>query len=399
MKIGLCIRTYNPCSGGLQAHAAQLCQELLARGHEVRVVTRSISKTPSYADYFLYTDPVARIAVGGSQVTVLRRPAWWRPLLWVSMKCRWRPRLARLGVAFYRRAFEPGMRAALQGVDLIHHVGQGAEMIGFAAAGAARALRIPFIAQPTVHPGQWGDSEFDFMLYRQADRLLVHTLYEADWFSQRLSRAMTAVVGNGIQDQSGGNAARFRKRHALQDPFVLFIGRKTADKGHPLCREAYHIVRQQRPEVALVCMGPGVAKQPPEPGVLELGFADESEKHDALAACSLLCVPSEGESFGLVYMEAGRYGKPVIGRRLPVLEELLGSEEAGLLVGTAVGAGNQVAVEPEELANAILRVITQPELARRLGDSARRVSGRFVWSEVATRFEAAYRETLTSVRR
>ena len=57
-----------------------------------------------------------------------------------------------------------------------------------------------------------------------------------------------------------------------------------------------------------------------------------------------------GKSFGLVYMEAGRYAKPVVARRLPVLEELLENGRAGLLIGRQNGKQNAVDLTAEELA-------------------------------------------------
>ena len=127
-----------------------------------------------------------------------------------------------------------------------------------------------------------------------------------------------------------------------------------------------------------------------EPGILNFEFVDELTKHDALAACDCLCVPSEGESFGLVYMEAGRYSKPVIARRLPVLEELLEDGKAGLLVGRGNPAKNENRLEPEELSDQILNLIQNPRLAAQIGSECRRVSGEFIWSKIVEKFEHAY---------
>jgi glycosyltransferase involved in cell wall biosynthesis len=138
-------------------------------------------------------------------------------------------------------------------------------------------------------------------------------------------------------------------------------------------------------------MGPaGGVEKVEEPGILNFDFVEEQTKHDALAACDCLCVPSEGESFGLVYMEAGRYAKPVIARRLPVLEELLENGKAGLLVGRANPAKNKNILEPEELSDQILNLIQNPRLAAQIGEECRRVSGEFIWSKIVEKFEHAY---------
>jgi glycosyltransferase involved in cell wall biosynthesis len=89
-------------------------------------------------------------------------------------------------------------------------------------------------------------------------------------------------------------------------------------------------------------------------------------------------------------MEAGRYAKPVIARRLPVMEELLENGKAGLLVGRANPAKNENRLEPEELSDQILNLIQNPRLAAKIGADCRRVSGEFIWSKIVEKFEHAY---------
>jgi glycosyltransferase involved in cell wall biosynthesis len=113
-----------------------------------------------------------------------------------------------------------------------------------------------------------------------------------------------------------------------------------------------------------------------------------------MAACACLCVPSVGESFGLVYMEAGRYAKPVVARRLPVLEELLENGNAGLLVGQTDAKNNHVPLSAEELAGALHQLLGSPERCRELGENCRRVSDQFVWPQVVKRFQGAYERAL-----
>ncbi|EGJ30481.1 MULTISPECIES: glycosyltransferase family 4 protein [Moorena] len=322
--------------------------------------------------------------------------------MWVVSKCIGRPSFRSLGIVLFEALFARQAIAALRGVDVIHHIGQAHELIGFAAAAAARKLGVPFVIQPTVHPGQWGDSPFDFYLYQQAQGLFAITNFERNFLESCGLSGPFFIVGNGIDNRTDGNANRFRQSYSLEGPIVLFLGRKTPDKGYTLLKQAFSLVQAQRPDAKLVCMGPTPGEQPSQvclevkDGVLELGFGSEQDKHDALAACTMLCVPSEGEAFGLVYMEAGRYAKPVIGRRLPVLEELLGRQGAGLLVGRAYGEGNQVGLDVIELKDAILQLLNDPQLAEQLGKNADQVSEAFIWSRVVTRFETAYRNAVAN---
>jgi glycosyltransferase involved in cell wall biosynthesis len=383
---------FKPGTGGLQAHAEHLCRHLQHRGHEVVLVTRAYTRVPHFRDYLFFNEPACDTAVNGVCVRPLRFSTAWRPAQWFLSKCVPRPPLQPLGVWIYRLQARRQARAAFAGFDLIHHVGQATALIGFAAADAARYHRIPFLVQPTCHPHQIGDSPLDLRLYAQADRLLVHTRYEGDYLRRNGLTMPIDVVGNGIEDRSDGQSERFRAQFGVKGPIILYIGRKDPDKGYPLLVEAFTQVRQRRPDISLVCMGPpGDTRlvQKVE-GLVDIDFASEEMKHDALAACSCLCVPSIGESFGLVYMEAGRYAKPVIARRLPVLEELLDGGSAGLLLGTPDPQSNSATLKAQELASGLLKLLSSPEDCRRLGENCRQASDSFIWPAVIRRFERAY---------
>ena len=131
------------------------------------------------------------------------------------------------------------------------------------------------------------------------------------------------------------------------------------------------------------------------PPVLELGFLSEDEKHDALAACDVFCVPSIGESFGLVYMEAGRYRKPIVCRPIPVLEELL--QGAADFVGERVGqCGGRL--DAAELAGKLDTLIRDASRRERLGEVAFEKSEKFLWPRVVEQFSDAYRKALAPLR-
>jgi glycosyltransferase involved in cell wall biosynthesis len=209
------------------------------------------------------------------------------------------------------------------------------------------------------------------------------------------------VVGIGVEDRADGNAERFRGKFSVTDALILFIGRKDRQKGYLLLLDAFKILRRQRPDVSLVCMGPteSTAKQQEIDGLIDLDFTSEELKHDSLAACTCLCVPSEGESFGLVYMEAGRYGKPAVGRKVAVLEELLHDGVAAVLVGVPDEAHNRATLPPEALASALLKLLSNPEECRRIGENCRAVSERFLWPLVIKRFEASHCQAIEDFRK
>jgi glycosyltransferase involved in cell wall biosynthesis len=387
---------FKPGTGGLQAHAEQLSRALVQRGHRVTVVTRAYSFIPEFRDYLFANEAAADVSFDGIRVRPLQlRKEWW-PVQWLLSKCVARQRLAELGVRLYELQAMHSARKAYEDADIVHHIGQATALIGFAAERAARFQRIPFLVQPTCHPFQAGDDPLDHRLFRRADRLLVYTQFEADYFRSLDYQAPIDVVGSGIEDRADGNGERFRQQTGILGDIILYIGRKDPDKGYPLVIEAFRRLRVKMPDVNLVCIGPaGTAKNNEvQPGLLDWGFVSEQTKHDALAACACLCVPSFGESFGLVYMEAGRYAKPVVARRLPVLEELLENGRAGLLVGTLNRKRNAVELTAEELSTSLCQLLSSPAECDRLGRNCRRVSDKFVWPEVVKRFECAYKAAL-----
>lgn len=387
---------FKPGTGGLQSHAEQLGRALVQRGHEVIVVTRAYSFVPEFRDYLFANEAAGDVSLDGIRVRPLQLRKEWRPVQWLLSKCVARQRLAPLGVRLYEMQAMHSARKAYQDADIVHHIGQATALVGFAAERAARFQRIPFLIEPTCHPFQAGDAPLDHRLFRRADRLLVHTQFEADHFRSLGYRVPIDVVGNGIEDRADGDAEQFRQKTGISGNIILYIGRKDPDKGYPLVIEAFRRLRSRMPDVNLVCIGPSGSKNMAgaEIGFFDLGFVSEQMKHDALAACTCLCVPSVGESFGLVYMEAGRYAKPVVARRLPVLEELLEHGRAGLLVGTPDTTRNAVELTAEELAAGLYQLLSSPEQCARLGQNCRRVSEKFVWPEVVKRFECAYEAAL-----
>ena len=95
-----------------------------------------------------------------------------------------------------------------------------------------------------------------------------------------------------------------------------------------------------------------------------------------------------------VLLEAGRYAKPVVGRNVPVLQELLRAGEAALLVGQLDPTRNKAALSPTELAVALLVLIADPQECRRLGENCQLVSEELLWRDTIQRYEKSYELTL-----
>jgi glycosyltransferase involved in cell wall biosynthesis len=388
MRIALVSENAWPLVGGLEIIGLRLSQHLHASGDNCRIVTRFTRHRHGLADYFQASEPVRCFDNEGVDTCVVPL-RWWERILWIPLfRLIWRPRTFPLAHALHNLVMVPKLRRLLIGCDAVHFLGSGPELLGFAAAAAARLLGVPFLVEPALHPGQWGDSWIDVRLYRQADRVLAHTEAERQVLERLgIPAERVSVVLHGVDPQEGGDGQRFRERHAIPAaaPLILFLGRKTREKGVLRLLGAFRRIRDAVPEVRLVLAGPsaGAIPRSAEVGVLDLSDLSEAQKQDALAACALLCVPSEGESFGLVYHEAWFYGKAVVALDLPALRESVAANGGGLLVSE----------DPASLEEALLSLLRDPQRARAMGERGRGVALRHSWASAIESYRLAYRQT------
>jgi hypothetical protein len=106
---------------------------------------------------------------------------------------------------------------------------------------------------------------------------------------------------------------RFRQKFNLRDRFAIYIGRIDENKG---CAELFdyflRYTRMLAEGLHLVLIGTPVIPIPKHPKVHHLGYVDDRDKFDALAAAELLIMPSYFESLSMVALEAWALGKPVL---------------------------------------------------------------------------------------
>jgi len=176
--------------------------------------------------------------------------------------------------------------------------------------------------------------------------------------------------------------------------FLLIVGRMASGeryKGHDQILEAL----PRLPGARLVVAGDGDDRPRLEARAADLGlafpkggrvtftgFISEATLAELYRRCAALVLPSLGEGFGLVYLEAMRAGKPCVAARGSAAEEVIADGTTGFLVDRD---------DPEELASALGRLLASPDLARRMGEA-----GRHRWREQFSlqRFQAGLRPLL-----
>jgi glycosyltransferase involved in cell wall biosynthesis len=106
---------------------------------------------------------------------------------------------------------------------------------------------------------------------------------------------------------------------------------------------------------------------------------------------AVFCCPSVYEPFGIINLEAMACETPVVASAVGGIVEVVEDGKTGLMVPPA---------QPEVLADALGRVLKNPELGRRMGKAGRaRVEAKFSWASVAERTEQVYADAIADFKR
>lgn len=118
--------------------------------------------------------------------------------------------------------------------------------------------------------------------------------------------------GVGVELPAEIKPERFVEKYGVDD-FILYIGRIDEHKG---CKELFQYFAEYKKrnpgDTKLVLIGKEVIEVPKSDDIVSLGFVEDEDKFDALAACRLLVLPSRFESLSMVVLEAMSVKKPVL---------------------------------------------------------------------------------------
>jgi glycosyltransferase involved in cell wall biosynthesis len=200
------------------------------------------------------------------------------------------------------------------------------------------------------------------------------------------------VVGVGSEVPDRTDPERFRRAFKITRPFAIYIGRIDENKG---CGELFsHFQRYAAAfprGMDLVLIGSAVIDVPRHPRIHHLGFLDDRDKFDALAASDLLIMPSYFESLSMVALEAWALGRPVLANgRCDVLRGQCVRSNAGLYYDTY-----------EEFVESLYSLESNGPLNARLGHNGREFFKRnYAWPVIERKyldmFERLTRENGTS---
>ena len=218
---------------------------------------------------------------------------------------------------------------------------------------------------------------------RMRDDILAHFQVDPD---------RVVVIHNGIDpDQFRRTEARdVLARRGVREPYVLFVGRITDQKG------IFHLLEAAPKlppgvQVVLCASAPDTPEiearlkraVPEHPNVVWIGeMVPVHEVVQLYSHAAVFACPSVYEPFGLINLEAMACETPVVASAVGGILEVVEDGDTGLLVEPG---------RPEALAAAIRRLLEDPERSRAMGRAGRRrVEAQFSWTRVAARTREVY---------
>jgi glycosyltransferase involved in cell wall biosynthesis len=272
----------------------------------------------------------------------------------------------------------------------------------------AKQQHLPLVVTPFAHLGADGrdrvalNSTMDHQrrILSEAEAVFTLTTIEQrglEGHGIRLKRA--TAVGSGL-DPLPETAAftPLQQQYQLTQPFVIFIGRNSYEKGAIHAAQAVLALRQQGSPISLVLVGQiaiefkrfyGRLTETEKAGIRPLGILSEQEKHTLLKQAEILLLPSRTDSFGIVLLEAWAQDKPVIGARAGGIPGVIDHQKNGLLVNFGDVTG---------LAEAIDTLMKDDMKRQSMGENGRnKVHTQYTWNQVGERvchtYEAIIQES------
>lgn len=241
-------------------------------------------------------------------------------------------------------------------------------------------------------------------LAQRADTLVTHSQAHRQRMAEELHIAADRieVVPHGLPMVPG-----FSKQQRPQEPpTVVFVGRMEKRKGTPTLLEAIPEVLREIPDVRFVLIGadrphcPGGRTHAEYfgaqfPGLIDrvhfAGRLPDGEVEYWLQQADLFVAPSLYESFGLVFLEAMRWGTPVIGTTAGGIPEIVEHGRTGWLVRPG---------DVQDLTRAIVHLLRNPIERDRLGEAGKlHAEKHFSIDRAAVRVAELYRQTLEQARK
>jgi glycosyltransferase involved in cell wall biosynthesis len=223
--------------------------------------------------------------------------------------------------------------------------------------------------------------------------------------SKGIARDRITILHNGVKPFVSPDAEEVEQvKRELQisgdEAVILSVGRLSQEKGHAdLLRATAVLSRMERvPLFRVIIVGDGPEREPLTRLATELGIGDrvvfagfQRDTKPYYAMATLVAVPSHSEGSPNVVLEAMAAGLPVAATKVGGIPEILEQDITGLMVPQQ---------QPEAMAAAIFRLLTDADLRRRMGMAGReRAESTYTPEAYRQQLVRFYQDTLDSLTR
>ena len=266
------------------------------------------------------------------------------------------------------------------------------------ASGADVVVFYPYLYWPTVHgvarvgrravlhPATHDEAPIRLPLFKDvfaAPGGLVFQTAGERRLTERLFPAVSGrpqgVVGIGVDDGPGDEAAARAALGVGDRPFLLCLGRVDEGKGSDVLAGCFAAYKRRRPgPLMLVFAGPVKDRTPPHRDIVVAGIVDEETKWGALRGAAVLVSPSWYESFSLVLLEGWLAGRPAL-----VNAYCAATRDHCRASGGGLWFSSYASFE-----SALDRLLSDPRLAAVLGGHGKAyVEQRYRWPRLTARYQ------------
>lgn len=393
MRVLHIIQRYHPAIGGSETWCRNICRYLVSKG----VVTK-VATTNSYnmEEFFEIPSPEWEYARLGAfddddGVEVRRYKLWsfWTKSLSgkIVYFLLYKLRLAKTEIGYIFKhsphSFEMyrGLFRAIRETDIVH-LHTIPYFHNLLAYSIAKFYGKKIVITPYFHPGhKYYEKRIFFKMMNGCDAIIAISNFEKKYLEEKnidgkkIYVTGCALLDDDAEDRKDIEALKeemFERYGICRDSKkILFIGRKELYKGiGDLIEATKKIACEDHTKLTLFLIGPNGARfnkmytnfaDTDRLKLVNFNFVTEDEKEILLQECDMLALPSRYESFGIVFLEAWKHKKPVIGSSKGATPEVIGG--GGLLAKYG---------DVDDLKNKLKLLLHDKALAKALGEEGKR---------------------------
>ncbi|MBI4574159.1 MAG: glycosyltransferase [candidate division NC10 bacterium] len=227
---------------------------------------------------------------------------------------------------------------------------------------------------------------------------VAHALVEGGVPQHRVTTVRSGIALRGVPSHKESAALRERLGITDADCLIGIVAHILPHKGYDDLVQALALIKEKVPNIRCLIVGEAPRKRyfqrllhlaerlSVRDRLILVGIQDDVAPF--LHALDLFVLPSRTEGLPLTILEAMAAGRPVVATAVGGIPEVVRDGETGILVPER---------DPRQLADAVLRLLDAPGLAKAMGEAGRkRIEGAFTLEDEARHTATVYHQVLAA---